>query len=70
MTVTWKSRFKTRREAAIKIIERIRSINNKLVEEVDLISEEMVKAAILLNEFWSEGIEEAWKTYSVDKNVT
>eukprot|EP00828_Plagiopyla_frontata_P014353 TRINITY_DN1886_c0_g1_i4.p1 TRINITY_DN1886_c0_g1~~TRINITY_DN1886_c0_g1_i4.p1 ORF type:complete len:612 (-),score=64.26 TRINITY_DN1886_c0_g1_i4:52-1887(-) len=29
----------------------------------------MVKAAILLNEFWSEGIEEAWKSYSVDKNI-
>ena len=67
--MTWKSRFKTRREGAVKIINAIREKNNQLVEEVDLISEEMVKAAILLNEFWSEGIEEAWKSYSVDKNI-
>jgi FKBP12-rapamycin complex-associated protein len=33
-----------------------------------MISEELIRTAILLKEIWSEGIEEAWKHYSNDKN--
>ena len=33
-----------------------------------MISEELIRSAILLKEMWSEGIEEAWKHYSTDKN--
>jgi serine/threonine-protein kinase mTOR len=28
----------------------------------------LIRTAILLKEIWNEGIEEAWKHYSTDKN--
>lgn len=34
-----------------------------------IISEELIKTAILLKELWYEGIESAWTMYSHNKNI-
>ena len=40
-----------------------------LVEQAMLISDELNRTAILLKELWHDGIEEAWKNYSTEKNT-
>ena len=40
-----------------------------LVEQAMLISDELNRTAILLKELWHDGIEEAWKNFSTEKNT-
>lgn len=46
----------------------MKSHSHILVNEALLISEELNRTAILLKESWKEGIQEAWNSYTQDKN--
>ena len=49
-------------------MSKLNKSSKTLVEQALTISQELIRTAILLKEIWSEGIEEAWKHYSTDKN--
>lgn len=69
LTVAAKSKSRQRKDAAEKILSDLKKHSENMVREAILISEELIRTAILLKEQWHEGIEEAWKYYSSDKNT-
>ena len=68
MTVASKSSSKVRSEGAAKIIARLREKHTKIVEQAILISHEIIRVAILWNELWHEGLEEASRIFFTEKN--
>jgi FKBP12-rapamycin complex-associated protein len=50
-------------------LQSLRESNNTLVEQAKLVSEELIRVAILWNEMWHESLEEASKFYFGEKNV-
>jgi len=58
-----------RNAAATRILLILRESNNTLVEQAKLVSEELIKVAILWHEMWHEGLEEASKQYFSEKNI-
>jgi len=61
LTVCSKSKSRARREAALKVLCDMRQDNPQLVSQAIQISDELIRTAILLVEFWKQGIEEAWQ---------
>jgi FKBP12-rapamycin complex-associated protein len=59
----------TRMLAALRILQTLRENNNTLVEQAKLVSEELIRVAILWNEMWHESLEEASKLYFGERNV-
>ncbi|KAL1915020.1 uncharacterized protein VTP21DRAFT_7725 [Calcarisporiella thermophila] len=58
-----------RKNAAISIIEKLRSYHPTLVEQALLVSQELVRVAILWHEMWHEGLEEASRLYFAEHNI-
>lgn len=69
ITVAVKSHNDLRRETSVKILEGMKEHSSNLVAQAQLVSEELIRVAILWHELWHEGLEEASKIYFGEKNV-
>eukprot|EP00616_Rhizochromulina_sp_CCMP1243_P002402 CAMPEP_0118988970 /NCGR_PEP_ID=MMETSP1173-20130426/47142_1 /TAXON_ID=1034831 /ORGANISM="Rhizochromulina marina cf, Strain CCMP1243" /LENGTH=102 /DNA_ID=CAMNT_0006939929 /DNA_START=39 /DNA_END=343 /DNA_ORIENTATION=- len=69
MTVTSNTASETRQRAALRIIHEMRDMNERLVEEANLVSREMMDVAITWHELWYQGLEDAANLYFTDKDV-
>lgn len=69
LTVTMKSSVVRRSESAGQIMEKMREHSPKLVEQADLVSHELIRAAVLWHELWHEGLEEASRLYFGDSDI-
>ncbi len=70
LTVAMKSWRNTRRSrAAAQIMDSMRQHSAKLVEQADLVSNELIRVAVLWHELWHEGLEEASRLYFSDNNI-
>ena len=63
LSVSKKSRSKERREAAEALINKLKQTQGTLIEQANMVSDELIRAAILLSETWTESIEEASRIY-------
>eukprot|EP01135_Chromosphaera_perkinsii_P003113 Nk52_evm2s236 gene=Nk52_evmTU2s236 len=68
LTVASKSPNVSRQRQAESILEHMRQHNELLVEQAVLVSNELIRVAILWHEMWHEGLEEASRLYFGDKN--
>lgn len=59
LTVASKSAVAARQHAANKILNSMREHSSNLVQQAMLVSEELIRVAILWHELWHEGLEEA-----------
>lgn len=64
-----KSQSVTRKNAALAILDKMRLHSNQLVVQALLVSQELIRVAILWHEMWHEGLEEASKLYFTEQNV-
>ncbi|EPZ33264.1 phosphatidylinositol kinase Tor2 [Rozella allomycis CSF55] len=69
LTVASKSTSYSRKTSALAIIEKMKSHSLHLVEQVLLVSQELIRVAILWQEVWHEGLEEASRLYFSDHNI-
>ena len=69
LTVASKSQSANRKKAALTILDKMRSHSPLLVEQALLVSQELIRVAILWHEMWYEGLEEASRLYFGDQNV-
>ncbi|WAR26259.1 MTOR-like protein [Mya arenaria] len=69
LTVASKSAVQARQNAANKILKNMREHSNTLVQQAILVSEELIRVAILWHELWHEGLEEASRLYFGERNV-
>lgn len=69
LTVASKSSNTFRSQAANVILHLMQVHSPNLVKQAVLVSEELIRIAILWHELWHEGLEEASRLYFGDKNV-
>ncbi|KAK7093536.1 serine/threonine-protein kinase mTOR-like isoform X2 [Littorina saxatilis] len=69
LTVASKSNVLARQAAANKILKSMCERNSNLVQQAMLVSEELIRVAILWHELWHEGLEEASRLYFGERNV-
>jgi len=69
LTVASKSQSPTRRAAAEDIMNQMRQHSPTLAEQAMMVSQELIRVAILWQEMWHEGLEEASRLYFGDHNV-
>ncbi|XP_035824600.1 serine/threonine-protein kinase mTOR isoform X2 [Aplysia californica] len=69
LTVASKSNSPLRQAAANKILKSMCERSQNLVAQAMLVSEELIRVAILWHELWHEGLEEASRLYFGDRNV-
>lgn len=69
LTVASKSSTQARRRAATNILQLMRVHSPNLVKQAVLVSEELIRIAILWHELWHEGLEEASRLYFGEKNI-
>lgn len=69
LTVASKSNVSARQAAANKILKSMCERNANLVQQAMLVSEELIRVAILWHELWHEGLEEASRLYFGERNV-
>lgn len=69
LTVAAKSPSHMRIQAAMGIMENVREHSPLLVEQALLVSNELIRVAILWHELWHEGLEEASRLYFTDHNI-
>lgn len=69
LTVACKSNNATRKAAANKILNKIKENNETLVNQAMMVSDELIRVAILWHEQWHEGLEEASRLYFGEKNI-
>ncbi|RWS29930.1 hypothetical protein B4U80_02742 [Leptotrombidium deliense] len=69
LTVSSKSTVPARQQAANKILDSMREHSSNLVQQAMLVSEELIRVAILWHELWHEGLEEASRLYFGEKNI-
>lgn len=63
LSVSNKSRSKDRKEAADALINKLKLTQGVLIEQANMISDELIRAAILLSETWTAAIDEASRIY-------
>lgn len=63
LTVAMKSNVTRRSHSAGQIMESMRQHSPTLVEQADLVSQELIRVAVLWHELWHEGLEEASRLY-------
>ncbi|KAG8995960.1 phosphatidylinositol kinase- protein kinase tor1 [Tulasnella sp. JGI-2019a] len=68
LTVASQSSNELRVSAARSIMDRMREHSPTIVNEAAVVSEELIRVAILWHEKWHEGLEEASRLYFSDKN--
>ncbi|KAM0752153.1 FAT-domain-containing protein [Meredithblackwellia eburnea MCA 4105] len=69
LTVASKYPSPPRRKAALSIMDKMRDHSANLVEQALLVSQELIRVAILWHELWHEGLEEASRLFYGDHNV-
>ncbi|KAI8062483.1 armadillo-type protein [Gongronella butleri] len=69
LTVASKSQSVPRKRATFAIIDRMRMHSATLVDQALMVSQELIRVAILWHEMWHEGLEEASRLYFGDRNV-
>ncbi|XP_064642053.1 serine/threonine-protein kinase mTOR-like isoform X1 [Lineus longissimus] len=69
LTVASKSSTPARQNAANKVLNNMCEHSNTLVKQAILVSEELIRVAILWHELWHEGLEEASRLYFGERNV-
>ncbi|KAF2687451.1 ARM repeat-containing protein [Lentithecium fluviatile CBS 122367] len=69
LTVSMKSDVSRRQRSAKELMEAMREHSPKLVEQADLVSNELIRIAVLWHEQWHEGLEEASRLYFGDHNI-
>ncbi|XP_038982974.1 serine/threonine-protein kinase TOR isoform X1 [Phoenix dactylifera] len=69
LLVACKSISQLRREAALKVVEKIRQHSGVLVDQAQLVSKELIRVAILWHEMWHEALEEASRLYFGEHNI-
>ncbi|CAB40167.2 TORC1 serine/threonine protein kinase Tor2 [Schizosaccharomyces pombe] len=69
LTVAAKSQSSARQNAALAIMDSLKTHSPRLVEQARLVSHELIRAAILWHEQWHEGLEEASRLYFGDHNI-
>lgn len=69
LTVASKSNVASRKTAAENIMAKMRTHSDIMVDQAELISTELIRAAILWHEIWYDGLEEASKHYYADGNI-
>ena len=68
LTVASQSSSISRKNAALSIMDRMRDHSATIVEQALLVSQELIRVAILWHELWHEGLEEASRFYYTEKN--
>jgi len=63
LSVSKKSQTKERREAAEAMLNKLKLTQATLIEQANMVSDELIRAAILLSETWTEAIEDASRVY-------
>ena len=69
LLVACKSQSPSRRAAAYSVLEAVRTHSAVLVEQAQLVSQELIRIAILWQEMWHEALEEASRLYFGESNV-
>ncbi|KAK9806197.1 hypothetical protein WJX72_004970 [[Myrmecia] bisecta] len=69
LLVACKSQSTFRRTAAMAVVENVRQHSATLVEQAQLVSQELIRMAILWHEMWHEALEEASRQYFGESNV-
>ncbi|KAF2473283.1 uncharacterized protein BDR25DRAFT_257609 [Lindgomyces ingoldianus] len=69
LTVSMKSDVSRRSRSAKELMEAMREHSPRLVEQADLVSNELIRIAVLWHEQWHEGLEEASRLYFGDRNI-
>ncbi|WFD00567.1 non-specific serine/threonine protein kinase [Malassezia yamatoensis] len=69
LTVATKSPSALRMHAATGIMDTMREHSPVLVEQAILVSDELIRIAILWHEMWHEGLEEASRLYFTEHNI-
>jgi len=69
LTVANKSASAARRNAAKKILKTMCEHNPNLVQQAVMVSDELLRVAILWHELWHEALEEASRLYFGENNV-
>lgn len=69
LSVALKSPKGDRKEAAESLMTRLRHHSAKLIDQALLVSQELVRVAMLWQEIWHESLEEASRQYFGDGNV-
>lgn len=69
ITVAFKSEIRSRKQAALNLLNNMRQHSPKLVQETLLVSCELIRVAILWKEKWRKGLDEAYHQYYYERNV-
>ncbi|XP_012554042.1 serine/threonine-protein kinase mTOR isoform X1 [Hydra vulgaris] len=69
LTVASKSPNADRHNAANQILQNLCEHSSALVQQAMMVSEELIRVAILWHELWYEGLEEASRLYFGERNV-
>jgi len=69
LTVASKSNEAARCDAANRILKNMCEHSDTLVQQAMLVSEELIRVAILWHELWHEGLEEASRLYFGERNI-
>ena len=69
LTVAIKSSLSNRSRSAGLIIDSMRQHSATLVEQADIVSQELIRVAVLWHEQWHEALEEASRLYFGDHNI-
>lgn len=69
LTVASKSAITARQKAANQILKNMCEHSHQLVQQAVMVSDELIRVAILWHELWHEGLEEASRLYFSEGNV-
>ncbi|KAJ8330853.1 phosphatidylinositol kinase- protein kinase tor1 [Batrachochytrium dendrobatidis] len=69
LTVASKSHSINRRKSALVILDKMRAHSANLVDQALLVSQELIRVAILWHEMWHEGLEDSSRLYFGEHNI-
>ncbi|KAI5778883.1 armadillo-type protein [Geopyxis carbonaria] len=69
LTVAAKSTLSRRKTSAMQIMDSMKTHSPKLVDQAEIVSQELIRVAVLWHELWHEGLEEASRLYFGDHNI-
>ncbi|PON55167.1 Serine/threonine protein kinase [Parasponia andersonii] len=69
LLVACKSISTLRKAAAQEVVDRVRQHSGVLVDQAQLVSQELIRVAILWHEMWHEALEEASRLYFGEHNI-
>lgn len=69
LIVAIKSESVSRQKAALSIIDKMKIHSTRLVEQAELVSNELIRVAVLWHELWYEGLEDASRQFFGEHNT-